>query len=75
MASLVELPPVPASTLILPAANSTARLDHLDVLLVIERGRFARRADRHDAVHARLDLGLDQSFQRGFIHLSALEKA
>ena len=65
MASLVELAPVPASTLILPRGELHRQLDDADVLLVIHRGRFAGGADRHDAVHAALDLHFDEAFQRG----------
>src|SRR5262249_27588084 len=42
-------------------------LDDSDVLVVIDRWRFPCSADRHDTVHAGLDLNLDQSLERGFV--------
>ena len=70
----MELAPVPASTLILPAANFTASAMMSDVLLVIHRGRFAGGADGHDAVHAALDLLFDQARERGFVQLAVFER-
>ena len=70
----MELAPVPASTLILPAANFTASADDFRCLLIIHRRRFAGGADRHDAVHAALDLLLDQASQRGLVQFPVFER-
>jgi len=45
-------------------------LDDFNVLVVIDGGRFAGRADRHDSVDASLDLNFDQSLERGFINFA-----
>src|ERR1039458_7562254 len=48
-------------TLILPRANFTER-------------SMMRIADGHDAVHAALDLQLDQAVECGFVHLAVFER-
>jgi hypothetical protein len=42
------------------------------VLLVTQRGRFARGTDRDDPVHPRLDLRLDQPLERVLVNLAPL---
>ena len=65
---------MPASTLILPRGEFHRQRDDVDVLLVIHRGRFAGGADGHDAVHAALDLELNQAFEGGFIQPAVFER-
>ena len=61
-ASCVELEPVPAMTGTRPRASATVAADDIHVLVVVEGGRFARGADRHEAVDAALDLKAATSF-------------
>src|SRR6185503_7537582 len=49
-------------------------LDYLDVLFVIQRGRFACCSDRYDAVDPRFYLGLDEAPQRGFIDVAGSKR-
>ena len=74
-ASAVLFEPVPAMTLIRPAGDLDHRGDHPLVLLVRERGRFARGADRAEAGGAGRDLKLDLAAQRVVVDLPRRETA
>jgi len=50
------------------------RAHDLDMFLVIQRGRFARRSDRHDAIDAGGDLPSDQPFKSGRVKLSVTKR-
>ena len=67
MAFAVEFEPVPAMTLQRPRAVSTASSMTPHVFLVLDRRRFARGADRNDAVDAGGDLPFDQRDERCFV--------
>ena len=56
---MVALPPVPAITGTRPCGDLHGQFDHAFVLREIERGRFAGRADRHQAVDPARDLKFD----------------
>ena len=59
------LEPVPAMTLIRPAACCDDGGDHPLVLVVGQRGRFAGGADRDQSRRAGLDLEVDVAAQQG----------
>ncbi len=61
-------------TLQRPRGNFTRELDDAHVLGVVERGRFAGRADGHDAGDAARDLRLDQPRERGFVDFVVVKR-
>ena len=58
-----------------PARGKFHRVgDDFNMLLVIQRGGFPRRSDRHNAVHARADLRADQPAERVGVNFAVLER-
>jgi len=48
--------------------------DDVEVLFVVDRGRFASGANGHDAIHARLNLNFNQAFERGFVNFAVFKR-